>query len=337
MMLPFIGILISATVLGLLLASVVGLGVLWYRVLRRPKDAASGPSCGQCGYGVRGIGSMQCPECGADLREAGIVTPRRRGQVSPAMFVVFWTLCLPLPALTLSGIGLAFAPKVRHTECELTLQPQANNYANVAINISATGSGQITSHSGMSSSFSGQQQTVTLNTLKNTTPDRITMHLRPSQAVNNVPPLRLDPASMTLTGGPAAKTQPLSDKAIHAWLTHPSAVPADPLRTKEAAELAQTTRQLANGQHKLTFNHWKKTGGTSHYSSTYPVAWISWSVLAFWVLLYAAGLVGYFRIRRQRRIEADHAAASTELHPEPAPAVDATPAARAEAESQSNP
>jgi len=33
------------------------------------------PSCGSCGYPTRGLGSLDCPECGADLREAGIVTP----------------------------------------------------------------------------------------------------------------------------------------------------------------------------------------------------------------------------------------------------------------------
>ncbi len=33
------------------------------------------PACGKCGYPARGIGSLECPECGADLREAGIITP----------------------------------------------------------------------------------------------------------------------------------------------------------------------------------------------------------------------------------------------------------------------
>jgi hypothetical protein len=29
-------------------------------------------SCGKCGYQVRGISTLNCPECGADLREVGI-------------------------------------------------------------------------------------------------------------------------------------------------------------------------------------------------------------------------------------------------------------------------
>lgn len=34
--------------------------------------AAGGMSCGSCGYLVKGLGGWACPECGADLREAGI-------------------------------------------------------------------------------------------------------------------------------------------------------------------------------------------------------------------------------------------------------------------------
>jgi hypothetical protein len=34
--------------------------------------AAADPRCGQCGYIVRGIASLTCPECGSDLREVGI-------------------------------------------------------------------------------------------------------------------------------------------------------------------------------------------------------------------------------------------------------------------------
>lgn len=33
------------------------------------------PACGRCGYPARGLGSLDCPECGADLRDVGIVTP----------------------------------------------------------------------------------------------------------------------------------------------------------------------------------------------------------------------------------------------------------------------
>ena len=35
------------------------------------------PVCANCGYPARGVSQLCCPECGADLREAGIVSARR--------------------------------------------------------------------------------------------------------------------------------------------------------------------------------------------------------------------------------------------------------------------
>jgi lipid-A-disaccharide synthase-like uncharacterized protein len=42
------------------------------------------PVCGQCGYVVRGISSLTCPECGSDLREVGVLAPTRRAQRATA-------------------------------------------------------------------------------------------------------------------------------------------------------------------------------------------------------------------------------------------------------------
>lgn len=33
-------------------------------------------ACGGCGYAVRGLQALQCPECGADLRAVGINRPK---------------------------------------------------------------------------------------------------------------------------------------------------------------------------------------------------------------------------------------------------------------------
>ncbi len=68
--------------------------VLWFvtwRVNRKPQvnDRSGEPRCGQCGYIVRGLSELNCPECGADLREVGIHHARR----SPTWWWVFlWSL-----------------------------------------------------------------------------------------------------------------------------------------------------------------------------------------------------------------------------------------------------
>ncbi len=70
----------SISILGLLLLLIVlalpvALVLVVVNLLRtRPTDPSDGGRCGQCGYRVRGIATLQCPECGADLREVGIDT-----------------------------------------------------------------------------------------------------------------------------------------------------------------------------------------------------------------------------------------------------------------------
>jgi hypothetical protein len=63
----------------IILLLVVSIGVTAMNVFvllsRRQRRRVSRPSCGKCGYAVRGLPTFICPECGSDLREVGILTP----------------------------------------------------------------------------------------------------------------------------------------------------------------------------------------------------------------------------------------------------------------------
>jgi len=66
-------------------ASVLQLGIYARNLMliyRRPQSKISArpdvPVCGQCGYVVRGISSLTCPECGSDLLEVGVLAPTHR-------------------------------------------------------------------------------------------------------------------------------------------------------------------------------------------------------------------------------------------------------------------
>lgn len=72
-------------------------------------------SCGSCGYAVKGLTQLNCPECGADLREAGI---NRGGSPTRRVFGITLTIvcsllllggCL-LPALFFSGSQSVSSP-----------------------------------------------------------------------------------------------------------------------------------------------------------------------------------------------------------------------------------
>jgi hypothetical protein len=82
---------------------IVMLAALWLR-RRRPAGAA-GPSCGRCGYGVTGLPSAVCPECGSDLRDVGVVASGA-ADAGGAAACAAWTLAAPLVAL-LGGVLVA--------------------------------------------------------------------------------------------------------------------------------------------------------------------------------------------------------------------------------------
>ena len=74
--LSFFLLLVLFVALGwVLLSSFFGLSDRRYASPVNKERRITEPVCGNCGYPSRGLGSLDCPECGADLREAGIITP----------------------------------------------------------------------------------------------------------------------------------------------------------------------------------------------------------------------------------------------------------------------
>jgi hypothetical protein len=76
--LSIVWLVVLGIALALLIASLVALGYLWYRVIRGPKNSEGG-ICARCGYNVRDISTTNCPECGTDLREVGVGKLARAG------------------------------------------------------------------------------------------------------------------------------------------------------------------------------------------------------------------------------------------------------------------
>jgi hypothetical protein len=80
-------------VVGMAVLAIIG-AVVWLLV-RRPRGGdPSLMACGACGYSVRGVQTTACPECGADLREAGIA--RRGGSNRVALGIAAGVAALAL-------------------------------------------------------------------------------------------------------------------------------------------------------------------------------------------------------------------------------------------------
>jgi len=96
--------LIQLGIVALILALCVR--VVW-RSTVIPPDLLRGPRCGSCAYELGGVRD-RCPECGVDLREAGINTPldlvhKRAGTASAALA---WLLVVLLITIVAGGVAL---------------------------------------------------------------------------------------------------------------------------------------------------------------------------------------------------------------------------------------
>jgi len=103
--------LISPALLILLVALVVmaaGIACVIAGVILYNKSTGSTGICGKCGYSVNQLQSMTCPECGADLREAGIRTTS--GGKGALALIVLGCVILFFSCIFIGG-GLLFAQR----------------------------------------------------------------------------------------------------------------------------------------------------------------------------------------------------------------------------------
>lgn len=74
------------------------------------------PLCGKCRYIVRGLSGDTCPECGSDLRQVGILPPGKRLFWKPLLICMTWSVVLPVVALGVSSLLVAYVLPCRHTQ-----------------------------------------------------------------------------------------------------------------------------------------------------------------------------------------------------------------------------
>jgi hypothetical protein len=85
------GAIISIALQAAFALGVVLLFVFLWRRRSRPRE----PACGVCGYAVHGLPTFECPECGSDLRKAGIVTTGPLAPVLAWQVALLWLLLAP--------------------------------------------------------------------------------------------------------------------------------------------------------------------------------------------------------------------------------------------------
>ncbi len=286
MLLSILGLLFLLIPLAYLLASVVGLSYLWYRVIK-VKRGSDLPTCATCGYGVRGLAGLECPECGADLREVGITTPKQRGVVSPVLFVLMWTLLLPGPSCFVSGILAWVGPKTQYPNHSLELKPiQSGEYISVSLGHSAgMGIGVGASSSLNVEGNNSQYEYLEIDPVAMTYEDW-----------SSNPSPTTQPSAATHSG---PGTKPLDRQAILDTLNRAGADITKTHVINEADEVLTIIRGIPTvGLNNLSTTYFSQS--YYNYSHDEPAGWFVLLLLLAWIAVWIGGLVMFFRVRKKQ-------------------------------------
>lgn len=293
-----IGLLFLIIPLAYLLASVVGLSYLWYRVLK-VKRGSDLPTCAGCGYAVRGLAGLECPECGADLREVGIVTPKQRGLVSPVLFVLLWTLLLPGPSCLVSGILSMVGPKTSMPNHMLTLEPiTSGEYVSVDIDHMAMFQFGGAGYSNLSvEGNASQYESLDIDPVAMTYDDWL-----------SAPTTTTGGGSYSSSSNPTVNTgsttKPFDRQALLDMLKRAGADITRQDVIDEADELLSIIQSIpSQGLANLSPTQFTVQ---NYYNNSYdqPAGWFLLVLLVIWIGVWIGGLVVFFRIRRRQIPEA---------------------------------
>ena len=262
----------------LLLAMIVGLAaVVWARRRKRPK--ISEPSCGQCGYAVRGLPGFTCPECGSDLRDVGIVTPQMRPRPSRVLPALGWTLLVLILFVVSTRLVVG---NIRHTtiksDTRTLKSPKSQAYKNLILQADGP-------------TRNGQLQVKELK-----------MTLSPS--TGNILPMDIDPDDLSYEykdakGSVVRQATALDLEGMLVWMKEAGVDTASPGVREEANEVVQYLQLVSNGSvnNNYQFDHFRggmrshRTTGTSSHD------WVAQASIAFWGVIW---LLGIWRIASTR-------------------------------------
>lgn len=122
--------ILSLLILVALLAGLIFGIVLWITGGR--SGAGNEMACGGCGYAVRGLEALNCPECGADLRMVGITRGQNGG--SRVAGIVLTVCCGGVLMLGCLGSALFFVAASSPSSSTTTLQAYPTQPSTTATN-----------------------------------------------------------------------------------------------------------------------------------------------------------------------------------------------------------
>ncbi|HLL89677.1 MAG TPA: zinc ribbon domain-containing protein [Tepidisphaeraceae bacterium] len=182
------------------------------------RGAGPSPTCGRCGYAVRGLPELTCPECGSDLRRVGIRTAGGAATDPRAVRSARWALFVAVAGGTLL---LALWDVLASDEITRSVGGVATS-RRYAVLVEATDSGWVWP-------LRWTRARAVLKAAPPATPERFGQTPFTPPAIGAVPPL------------PA----PATPQAVLGWLAAAGVDTTDPRVALEAADLAAVLGEAA--------------------------------------------------------------------------------------------
>ena len=233
------------------------------------------PSCGQCRYSVSGLDALRCPECGGDLREVGILTPSMRRRTPVWVYVLIWSMIVPMPA---NGIS---------TMIERALTTFSRGYI-------AT----------LGSPHSGTHQNVIVATTTGTPDDRITIVLTlddgSAGGTIDVNPDDMTYRLRTSSGMLRDWSPDFNQDAVLEWYRAHDLDTEKKELVAEAQNVLTQVNSFASGNMSGTATAYSSIVSNTTQSVDRP-RWFRYVAAAFWFLVWLVGALIIVRIVRVER------------------------------------
>jgi hypothetical protein len=290
-----------ASIFMLVLVAITAVTVWLVVSIRRSaiRAALGGPVCGACGYSVIGLTTLTCPECGTDLRAAGILTPRTpRPNAGIVGAVIVFTVLLGLVALIVTPALLSILPLRRSYAQQVRLiTPNSGAYREVILRTqgSTWGTGRIVLPVTIELPPTAQPATTAATPSAAKSPPA-SMTVRPDGGYEYVAPGA--PRIQRATGFGVA--------AVLDWMRSAGLDTTKPIVRDEAARIAGELRIVSRGGRRAFSS--RHLGAYSSSSSgtdsggqfasriatergeTAPPAWLGILIAVVWILTWISGL-----------------------------------------------
>jgi len=272
------------SVLGLLIVAAFLLFLIVMLIRRKPPTTE--PSCARCGYPVRGLTDLQCPECGADFRTTGILTDRmRRRPFGVGSRVLLWTISILIVGSFISGHFMqAVRPYVTVSSHTMTAgSPQSQAYLDVHTRVQR----RERSPSRYANAMTVLDEMLLIRVrTRDGRQGTLSHETQTGRVVLRVPDPAEPSSQEDLTFTTATLMQALAIDT------------ADPQVRAECLAIDNYINAERRGGAVSTpmyFSSWA-SGASSRSGPGWP--WLPWVVLAFWLIVWSSGVV--YIVRRFR-------------------------------------